>query len=164
MTINGTMTIGTYFILNKRDRSGKGQPRPFQVVLDGMKRQETEEAKLKQSNSLKGGPTPAGAPLPPPPSAVASAPAPAPAPAPPKENGFIQAPPEPTINYTSAEHTAISAPLKSIKIDETSIPTFVQPKLADEQQIRSSEMLNSQQDATKSYNRQLARSRACILI
>lgn len=153
MTINGTMSITTYFILNKKDRSGKGQTRPFQVVLEGMKRQETEEAKMKQSNSLKGGTGPAvpPPPLPPPPPE-------------PKENGFVQTPPKPVVNHTSVEPVDVPVPPKSIRIDDTSISNYVQTKLPDEQQIRSSEILNSQQDSTKSYNRQLARSRACILI
>ena len=62
MTINGNQTISTYFILNKRDRSGKAIARPFQTVLDDMKRQETETAKLKQSTSLKGTHVPAAQP------------------------------------------------------------------------------------------------------
>ena len=52
MTINDTSSIVTYFILNKKDRYGKFQPRPFHPILQEIKRKETEEAKLKQSNSL----------------------------------------------------------------------------------------------------------------
>ena len=70
MTVNGNLTISTYFILNKRDRSGKVVPRPFQAVLDEMKRQETETAKLKQSSSLKGSNAPDSAAAPPPPPAL----------------------------------------------------------------------------------------------
>jgi hypothetical protein len=46
--------MNTYFVLNKKDRSGINQSRPFQVVLREMKRQEIHEAKKKQSKSLKG--------------------------------------------------------------------------------------------------------------
>jgi len=45
--------LNTYFVLNKKDRSGITQSRPFQTVLAEMKRQEIEEAKLKQSANLK---------------------------------------------------------------------------------------------------------------
>ncbi|CAF5190771.1 unnamed protein product [Rotaria magnacalcarata] len=55
MAINGGLTVTTFFILNKKDRNGKVIQRPFQSILKEMKRQETEEAKLKQTNSLKGG-------------------------------------------------------------------------------------------------------------
>ncbi|CAF3149719.1 unnamed protein product [Rotaria socialis] len=55
LAINGGLTVPTYFILNKKDRSGKVIQRPFQSILSQMKREETEEAKLKQTNSLKGG-------------------------------------------------------------------------------------------------------------
>ena len=54
MTINGNVSIATYFILNKKDRTGKVAPRPFHAVLEEMKKQETEKAKMKQSSSLKG--------------------------------------------------------------------------------------------------------------
>ena len=39
MPISGNITIATYFILNKKDRAGKTLSRPFQAVLDEMKRQ-----------------------------------------------------------------------------------------------------------------------------
>ena len=60
MTINGNLSITTYFVLNKKDRSGKVITRPFQIILEEMKRQDTEKAKMKQSSSLKGAtiPTP----------------------------------------------------------------------------------------------------------
>jgi len=45
--------MNTYFVLNKKDRLGTIQPRPFQLVLAEMKRQEIEEAKLKQTANLK---------------------------------------------------------------------------------------------------------------
>ena len=55
MTINGTISMSTYFVLNKKDRSGNILSRPYKHVLEEMKRQETEEAKLKQTTMLKGG-------------------------------------------------------------------------------------------------------------
>ena len=48
MIISGTTPIKTYFVLNKKDRSGNIQSRPFQQVLEEMKRQEIEEIKAKQ--------------------------------------------------------------------------------------------------------------------
>lgn len=53
MAINGNLSISTYFVLNKRDRTGKPVQRPFQAVLEEVKRQETEKAKMKQSSNLK---------------------------------------------------------------------------------------------------------------
>lgn len=55
MMSNGSPPLTTYFILNKRDRSGKLQSRPFQQVLEQLKQQEMEEAKTKQSQFLKNG-------------------------------------------------------------------------------------------------------------
>jgi hypothetical protein len=55
MNINGNLSITTYFILNKRDRVGKAQARPYQLILEEMKREDIEKAKLKQSSSLKSG-------------------------------------------------------------------------------------------------------------
>ena len=53
MVINGNQQITTYFVLNKRDRGGKVVLRPFQAVLEEVKRQETERAKMIQSSNLK---------------------------------------------------------------------------------------------------------------
>jgi hypothetical protein len=54
MTINGSTPITTYFVLNKKDRSGKTQSRLFNDVLEEMKRQESEGTKAKQPANLKG--------------------------------------------------------------------------------------------------------------
>ncbi len=54
MTINGSTPITTYFVLNKKDRSGKTQSRLFNDVLEEMKRQESEGTKSKQPTNLKG--------------------------------------------------------------------------------------------------------------
>lgn len=53
MIISGATPIKTYFVLNKKDRSGNIQSRPFQQVLEEMKRQEIEEIKAKQLTNLK---------------------------------------------------------------------------------------------------------------
>lgn len=45
--------MNAYFVLNKKDRSGTVQSRPFQHVLAEMKRHEIEEAKLRQTANLK---------------------------------------------------------------------------------------------------------------
>jgi len=45
--------MNTYFVLNKKDRSGYNQLRPFKVVLQEMKRQEIEEAKKKQLTNFR---------------------------------------------------------------------------------------------------------------
>ncbi|CAF4317000.1 unnamed protein product, partial [Adineta steineri] len=55
MAVNTNTSIGTYFVLNKKDRSGKALTRPFQAVLESLKKQDTEDAKKKQTNVLKGG-------------------------------------------------------------------------------------------------------------
>ena len=53
MALNGSMAMNTYFVLNKKDRSGTIQLRPFEIVLKEMRKEEIEEAKLKQRNNLK---------------------------------------------------------------------------------------------------------------
>jgi hypothetical protein len=45
--------MSTYFVLNKKDRSGAMQSRPFQLALKETREQELEEAKIKQRNNLK---------------------------------------------------------------------------------------------------------------
>lgn len=176
------MTIPTFFILNKKDRTGKVQTRPFQVVLDTMKKQETEEAKIKQSSSLKGG----GAqnPLPPAPPPMAPAPQP-------KENGYVQPPPPqyhqqppppppppaapatmPAPQYESNmirnDPIEIPVPVKTVRSEE--IPSYsmqnsvIKTRNYDEQAMRPPEMMSEQYDSAKSYNRQLQRSRACQLL
>jgi hypothetical protein len=45
--------MNTYFVLNKKDRSGNNQLRPFKVVFQEMKRQEIEEAKKKQWTNFR---------------------------------------------------------------------------------------------------------------
>jgi len=54
MAINGSAPITTYFVLNKKDRSGKIQSRLFHDVLAEMKRQGSESTKAKQPTDLKG--------------------------------------------------------------------------------------------------------------
>ncbi|CAF3366353.1 unnamed protein product [Rotaria sp. Silwood1] len=48
MIINGSLSTNTYFVLNKKDRSGSIQIRPFHQVFEQMKRQEAEENQSKQ--------------------------------------------------------------------------------------------------------------------
>jgi hypothetical protein len=171
MTINGTTSITTYFILNRKDRAGKGQPRPFHAVLEQMKKQETEEAKIKQSSSLKGGIIanlpPVAAPAPPPVVAL-----------PPRENGYAEpAPPpaqaQPAANrndarYMSGESIEIPVPAKPVRYEEA--PTghaqnsMPKNKYPDEQYARQSEMMSGQYDPGKSYNRHVERSRACEIL
>ncbi|CAF4524194.1 unnamed protein product, partial [Rotaria sp. Silwood2] len=52
-TINGSLPTSTYFVLNKKDRSGNIQIRPFHQVFEEMKRQEAEENRSKQSKISK---------------------------------------------------------------------------------------------------------------
>lgn len=189
MTINGTTTIATYFILNKKDRAGKGQVRPFHAVLEAMKKQETEEAKLKQSSSLKAGIQ--NLPPPPPPTTAAHTP---------RENGMVESfapppavhhpPPPPAVHhpppqayqppapvpapvhrnearYMPAE-MEIPVPVKASRYEETSAGygqnSMMKNKYPDEYQMRGSEMMNDQYGSAKSYDRQLQRSRACDLL
>ena len=53
MAINGFTLTNTYFVLNRKDRLGNIQSRPFQIALEEMKRQENEETKVKQSTTVK---------------------------------------------------------------------------------------------------------------
>jgi hypothetical protein len=154
MTVNGTQTITTYFILNKKDRAGKAQPRPFQAVLEAMRRQETEEAKLKQSSSLKGGTVQ----NPPPQPAAAVAP-----PAP-KENGFIQVPPQSSVNITPTETIEIPVPMKIHHEEHEVIHHVQKPKIIQNQPIKTSDVMSEQQDSARTYNGQQSRSKACELL
>jgi hypothetical protein len=168
MTINGTTTITTYFILNKKDRAGKGQQRPFHAVLEEMKRQETLEAKLKQSSSLKGGNMPNLPPIIPttlkengmiqPPSAptsiLAPAPAPPPAAAPVYQNNSNQSIEIPVPKVTRHEDVSLGYPQQPM----------MKSKMPDEYQMRAPEMMNEQYDPNQAYNAQLQRSRACELL
>ena len=153
MAINGTVPITTYFILNKKDRAGKGQQRPFQAVLEAMKKQETEEAKIKQSANLKGG--------------NITIPSPIPTPAP-RENGHPQPPPslqpQPPPPPHVEQHVAptqsveIPVPVKTVRNDVVP-PTYApnpaaRPTTNEEQYMRQSDFTNEQNDPAKSYNRQ----------
>lgn len=166
MTVNGNVTIATYFILNKKDRGGKVIPRPFQAVLDQMKRQDTEDAKIKQSSSLKGTNMPS--PLPP-------------AAAPPKENGYVQQPPpEPApisapvpiyqqqVNDIRNDPISIPVPVKMVRNDEVSSHYVQNPiiknRMNEEQSMRPPEMMSEQYNSNKSYDGNLQRSRACQLL
>ncbi|CAF3607480.1 unnamed protein product [Adineta steineri] len=51
--LHGSTPIHTYFVLNKKDRAGKLQVRPFHTVLEEIKQQEIEEAKAKKTMKLK---------------------------------------------------------------------------------------------------------------
>jgi hypothetical protein len=133
MTVNGTVPITTYFILGKKDRAGKSQSRPFQAVLEAMKKQETEEAKIKQSTSLKGGLVQN---LPPPP---------APAPV---ANGFAQPSPQMDPNSMPTESVDMSAAGRMVRNDGMSANPGQNPAM------RSSEMLVDQNNLAKSYNQQ----------
>jgi hypothetical protein len=152
MTINGNVSIATYFILNKKDRTGKSFPRPFQIVLDEMKRQETEDAKKKQSNSLKGG-------------NELSPPSPAP-----KENGLVEARPSSpapsTENPTPARPIEVPVPVKIIPKEEVTAHTqtsITKTTIIDDQPMKSSGVISEPRDSTKSFNRQ-SQSRACELL
>lgn len=170
MTINGTQSIATYFILNKKDRTGKGQVRPFHAVLEAMKKQETEEAKLKQSSSLKAGIIQNLPPIPPPQPTVAAIPVPVS-----RENGYVEPVPPPAPvqapvyrNDGRSESIGIPAPVKPTRYEEPPAGyaqnSMVKNKYPDENQMRPSEMMSGQYDSPKSHNRQMERSRACELL
>lgn len=171
MTINGSVSIATYFILNKKDRTGKSQPRPFHAVLEQMKKQETEEAKLKQSSSLKGGNilTP-----PPPMTPVATSPPP------PKENGYGEHIPPPPASVSAPQNTDYSSstptpieipvPMKTIRHDESSSGfnqnSTMRAKMSNEHPMHPGDAMSDPYDPNKAYERQLQlqRSRACTLL
>jgi hypothetical protein len=149
MTINNSAPMTTYFVLNKKDRSGNIQPRPFQPVFEELKRQETEEAKLRQSNLLKGGNLLNLVPLLP------------------KDNPLMQL-------FTS--NTSKSMPTESVDI---SVPTKInndgsiasasarnsapQNKIINEQATKASEVVSESHQVLKSFQRQ-TRSRTCQLL
>ncbi len=168
--------MATYFILNKKDRSGKIQSRPFQAVLDSMKKQETEEAKLKQSSSLKGGNIqnlPPSLP-PPPPEAPREnghvqhpAPAPIPAPAPMPAHAPAYAP-MPQYDPNLIRHEP--PPVKMVRNEDYPSNYLQHPAMRnrayeEQMQMRGPDMMmNDQYDPSKSYNAHLQRSRACAIL
>ena len=170
MTINGSVSIATYFILSKKDRTGKAQARPFHAVLEGMKKQETEEAKLKQSSSLKGGNI-----LTPPLPTTSAATSPPPS----KENGFAEHIPPPVtpasvpqnVGYgTPPAPIEIPVPMKNVRHDESSSGftqnSMMRTKMSNEHPMHPAETMSDPYDPNKAYERQLQlqRSRACVLL
>ena len=175
MNINGTTSIATYFILSKKDRTGKAQVRPFHAILDAMKKQETEEAKLKQSSSLKG----AYALTPPPPMT------PIPSTPPPRENGYAEhiptpmaaapvaapVPQNPVYQAPPPAPIEIPVPMKAARQDEFSSgyaqQSMMRGKMPNEYPMHHQpDMMNDPYDPNKAYERQLQlqRSRACVLL
>ena len=161
MTINGTMSITTYFILNKKDRTGKGQIRPFHSVLENMKKQETEEAKLKQSSSLKAG-------------AIQNSPVP------PKENGILQpssplapapvpAPmPQQEVYRMNPESIEIPVPVKTVRHEDVpsgyAQQSMSKNRIPDEHHMRAPEMMSGSYESSRYYDRESQRSRACEIL
>jgi len=169
--------VATYFILNKKDRSGKIQSRPFQAVLEAMKKQETEEAKLKQSSSLKGGNIQNLPPSLPPPLPEA-----------PRENGYVQHPPPPAPIPAPAPMPVHApayapmpqydpnlirhepAPVKMVRNEDYPSNYLQHPAMRnrayeEQMQMRGADMMmNDQYDPSKSYNAHLQRSRACAIL
>ena len=160
MQINGNVSIATYFILNKRDRTGKGILRPFHAVLEDMKREETEKAKMKQTSSLKGSneqsQTTAPAPLltinesEPMTPAPAPPPPPVPGPTPARESLEIPISMKPTEtngNDSSLDHRSSFAPTRS----------------SNDPPDKTYPMINEQNDPTAIFGRQ-SRSKTCELL
>ncbi|CAF3538129.1 unnamed protein product [Rotaria sp. Silwood1] len=150
MTINGAITITTYFVLNKKDRSGKVVQRPFQAVLADMKRQDAEDAKLKQSSTLKG-------------ITAKSSNQPIP-----KENGFIQIPQTQIITNTMPTETNVGeTPVITKKNEDPTAQlmqqTLAKPTFDDDQSLKTAETLSEHNNSSKFFNRP-QRSRACELL
>ncbi|CAF3732377.1 unnamed protein product [Rotaria sp. Silwood1] len=150
MTINGAITITTYFVLNKKDRSGKVVQRPFQAVLADMKRQDAEDAKLKQSSTLKG-------------ITAKSSNQPIP-----KENGFIQIPQTQIITNTMPTETNVEqTPVITKKNEDPTAQlmqqTLAKPTFDDDQSLKTAETLSEHNNSSKFFNRP-QRSRACELL
>ena len=150
MTINGSLSITTYFILNKRDRSGKSMQRPFNTVLEEMKRQDTERAKIKQSSSLKGGSEP--------------------------NQAAATAPPMVTITENEAprlpapmrESVQMSVPMKTTESDENGSSldhrtSTVQTRVSNDPSVKTFQTINEQNDPTVIFGRQ-SRSKTCDLL
>jgi hypothetical protein len=140
MTINNSAPMTTYFVLNKKDRSGNIQPRPFQPVFEELKRQETEEAKLRQSNLLKGGNL---------------------------LNPLMQLFTSNTSKSMPTESVDISVPTK-INNDGSIASASArnsapQNKIINEQATKASEVVSESHQVLKSFQRQ-TRSRTCQLL
>jgi hypothetical protein len=157
MTINGTVPITTYFILGKKDRAGKGQQRPFQAVLEAMKKQDTEEAKIKQSANLKGG--------------LIAPPAPIPTPAP-TFNGNAhpqlqpQPPPPPHVEHhpMPTQSVEIPVPVKTVRNDVVPPNPAARPTTNEDNYMRQSEVMSEHNDPTKSHHPQQPQSKTCELL
>jgi hypothetical protein len=144
---DGLTLTNTYFVLNKKDRAGNLQSRPFQIILEQMKRQEKYEAKLKQANSLTGGQTE---------DSLRS-----------KDNGSathstsIQ-----TKDVTAASTKSTGSEKVNNDVDATSnlvYDALTKSKMTNGQSIKKAEMSPEFQIVDKSLHGQL-RSRACTLI
>jgi hypothetical protein len=139
--MDGSPPINTYFVLNKKDRLGIVQSRPFHLVLQEIKRQEIEDAKLKQSANLKDRNVPNHSP---------------------KENGFNHS--TSPINSKSIE--SVEIPMK-INNDEDLTLDSIQNSLTTskrntDRSIKTSEMMSDTRHSTKSLKRR-PRSRTCEL-
>lgn len=156
------LSMPTFFVLTKKDRAGKVMTRPFHAILEEMKRQETEEAKLKQSSSIKGTqmskanqqvPKENGVARQPPPAAVAAPPP----------------PPAPTQNHKNSATIEpipiVPPPVITIKDDDPAdiLNASMKANNSDDQSLKSPEIISVQNNSTKLFNRQ-PRSRACEIL
>jgi hypothetical protein len=139
-TITGSLPMNTYFVLYKKDRLGATRSRPYHLVLKEMKRQEIEDAKIKQSTSLKR-------------ESIQNPPL--------KENGFNRS------MIPTTESIEISSP---VNIDNGEYKSFnfirnslSKPKSSNDQQINTSELIGDPRYSKKSQRKQ-SRSRTCELI
>lgn len=146
LAVNGALPMTTFFVLNKRDRNGKLMQRPFITILNEMKKQEAEEAKLKQTNSLKGGGR----------SSSTSKP---------RDSVVGPVPvPEGHEKPAAAEN---HPPVAVVKIEEPTPPptqeTIIDGKNFDDQSLQTNETISERNQSTKILGRPI-RSRACELL
>lgn len=144
---DGSTLTNTYFVLNKKDRAGNFHSRPFQLILEQMKRRENDEAKAKQAKSLTGSHVE---------DSLLS-----------KDNGSGS---RSTSNATKDAAPASMKPTESEKASKEGDPTsslvynsLTKSKMSNGQSIKTTEMSTEFQIADKPVHRQ-SRSRACTLL
>jgi len=136
--------MNTYFVLYKKDRLGAPRSRPYHLVLEEMKRQEIEDAKLKQSIYVKH-------------ESIRNPPL--------KENGLNQL--ITPMNTKSTESVQTASPVninngKDVSLRFTRISPS-KPKISNDQPIKTSELISDPSHSMISMQRR-SRSRTCELL
>ncbi len=137
--MNGSRSMNTYFVLNKKDRLGTMQSRLFHLVLAEMKRKEIE--KIKESATLKHESVENSSPI---------------------ENGFDQ-----LINPDNSKSTEIPLSVQIDNVENGELhfaqKSTLEHKFSTDQSTKTSEVISHPRHSIKSFQRQ-SHSRTCELL